>query len=90
MDIIKRNGTQIVTSGSGWTQCWGEAIVAIRAGDVLRCPPGHQHWHGATPTTAMTHIAIQEALDGKVVEWMEKVNDEQYLAGPGTEPGYNS
>jgi quercetin dioxygenase-like cupin family protein len=68
----------IVTSGCGWTQCWGGPIVEIRAGDVVRCPPGHKHWHGATPTTSMTHIAIQEALDGKVVEWMEKVSDEQY------------
>jgi quercetin dioxygenase-like cupin family protein len=72
----------IVTSGCGWTQCWGGPIVEIRAGDVVRCPPGHKHWHGATPTTAMTHIAIQEALDGKAVEWLEKVGDEQYLAGP--------
>ncbi len=71
----------IVTSGVGWTQCWGEPIVVIRAGDVVRCPPGHKHWHGATSTTAMTHIAIQEALDGKLVDWMEKVTDEQYLAG---------
>ncbi len=71
----------IVTSGCGWTQCWGGPIVEIRAGDVIRCPPGHKHWHGATSTTAMTHIAIQEALDGKVVDWMEKVTDEQYLAG---------
>jgi quercetin dioxygenase-like cupin family protein len=68
----------IVTAGCGWTQCWGGPIVEIRAGDVVRCPPGHKHWHGATPTTAMTHIAIQEALDGKAVEWMEKVSDEQY------------
>jgi quercetin dioxygenase-like cupin family protein len=74
--------TLIVTAGTGWTQCEGGPIVAIRAGDILWCPPGHRHWHGATPTTAMTHIAIQEALDGKVVEWMEKVTDEQYLAGP--------
>lgn len=73
----------IVTSGVGWTQCWGEPIVEIRAGDVIRCPPGHKHWHGATPTTAMTHIAIQEAVDGKVVDWMEKVTDEAYLVGPG-------
>jgi quercetin dioxygenase-like cupin family protein len=72
----------IVTSGCGWTQCWGSPIVEVRAGDVAWCPPGHKHWHGATPTTAMTHIAIQEALDGKVVEWMEKVSDEQYLGGP--------
>ena len=73
----------IVTSGCGWTQCEGEPIVEIRAGDVIWCPPGHRHWHGATPTTAMTHIAIQEALDGKAVIWMEKVSDEDYLAGPG-------
>ena len=57
-------------------------IVEIRAGDVVWCPPGHKHWHGATPTTAMTHIAIQEALDGKNVEWLEKVTDAEYLAGP--------
>ncbi|HEV2550237.1 MAG TPA: cupin domain-containing protein [Stellaceae bacterium] len=72
----------IVMSGLGWTQCWGEPIEEIRPGDVIRCPPGKKHWHGATPTTAMTHIAIQEALNGKVVDWMEKVTDEQYLAGP--------
>ena len=52
--------------------------VEVRPGDVIWCPPKERHWHGATPTTAMTHIAIQEALDGKVVEWMEKVSDEQY------------
>jgi len=57
--------TLVVTSGCGWTQCEGEPIVEIRAGDVIWCPPGHRHWHGATPTTAMTHIAIQEALDGE-------------------------
>jgi quercetin dioxygenase-like cupin family protein len=74
--------TLIVTAGCGWTQCEGEAIVEIRAGDVVWCPPGHKHWHGATPSTAMTHIAIQEALDGKNVIWMKKVTDEQYLAGP--------
>ncbi len=72
--------TLIVTSGVGWTQCWGEPKQEIRAGDVIWCPPGHKHWHGATPTAAMTHIAIQEALNGKVVEWMEKVSDEQYRA----------
>ena len=72
----------IVTAGCGWTQCEGEAIVEIRAGDVIWCPPNHRHWHGATPTTSITHIAMQEALDGKVVDWMEKVTDEQYLAGP--------
>jgi quercetin dioxygenase-like cupin family protein len=68
----------IVTAGCGWTQCEGEPVVEIRAGDVIWCPPNHRHWHGATPTTAMSHIAIQEALDGKVVEWMEKVSDAQY------------
>ena len=75
--------TLIVTSGLGWTQCWGEAKVEIRPGDVISCPPGKKHWHGATPTTAMTHIAIQEALDGKVVDWMEKVTEEQYLSPVG-------
>ena len=72
----------VVTAGCGWTQCEGEAVVEIRAGDVIWCPPGHRHWHGATPTTAMSHIAIQEALNGSPVTWMEKVSDEQYLAGP--------
>jgi quercetin dioxygenase-like cupin family protein len=74
--------TLIVTAGCGWTQCEGEPIFEIRPGDVIWCPPGHKHWHGASPTTAMTHIAIQEALDGKNVEWMEKVSDAEYLAGP--------
>jgi quercetin dioxygenase-like cupin family protein len=74
--------TLIVTAGCGWTQCEGEAIVEIRAGDVVWCPPGHKHWHGATPTTSMTHIAVQEALDGKNVLWLHKVTDEEYLAGP--------
>ncbi len=73
--------TLVVTSGCGWTQCEGEPKVEIRAGDVIWCPPNHRHWHGATATTAMTHIAIQEALDGKFVEWMEHVTDEQYLRG---------
>lgn len=74
--------TLIVTSGKGWTQCEGEAVVEINVGDIIFCPPNHRHWHGATPATAMTHIALQEALDGKVVEWMEKATNEQYLAGP--------
>jgi quercetin dioxygenase-like cupin family protein len=56
--------------------------VEIRAGDVIWCPPGHKHWHGATPTTAMTHLAVTEALDGKAVDWMEKVTEAEYLAGP--------
>jgi quercetin dioxygenase-like cupin family protein len=74
--------TLIVTAGCGWTQCEGEPIVEIRAGDVIWCPPGHKHWHGASATTAMTHIGIQEALDGVSVVWMEKVTDEEYQVGP--------
>ena len=70
--------TLIVTSGCGLVQSWGGPIRVIRPGDVISCPPGEKHWHGAMPTTAMTHIAIQEELDGKVVDWMEKVSDEQY------------
>jgi quercetin dioxygenase-like cupin family protein len=70
--------TLIVTAGCGWVQRDGGAIEEIRPGDVVWFPPGEKHWHGATPTTGMTHIAIQEKLDGKVVEWMEKVNEEQY------------
>jgi quercetin dioxygenase-like cupin family protein len=70
--------TLIVTAGCGWAQREGGPIEEIRPGDVISIPPGEKHWHGAAPTTAMTHIAIQEALDGKVVEWMEKVSDEQY------------
>src|SRR5918999_511713 len=70
--------TLIVTAGVGRAQTEGGRIEEIRPGDVVWFPPGVKHWHGAGPTTAMTHIAIQEALDGKVVEWMEKVSDEQY------------
>src|SRR5438105_14438540 len=65
--------TLIVTSGCGWAQRWGGPIEEIRPGDVVWFEPGEKHWHGASPTAAMTHIAIQEALNGKVVEWMEKV-----------------
>ena len=75
----------IVTSGCGWVQSEGGPKVEIRPGDIVWCPPKERHWHGAKPNTAMTHIAIQEALDGKVVEWMEKVSDEQYLADASTE-----
>src|SRR5215469_4757095 len=64
--------TLIVTQGVGWTQCDGEPIVEIRAGDVIWCPPNHKHWHGATPTTGMSHIAITEQLNGKNVGWMER------------------
>ena len=70
--------TLIVTSGCGWTQQEGGPVEEIRPGDVIWFPPGEKHWHGATPTTAMTHFAIQEALNGKTVEWMEKVADESY------------
>jgi quercetin dioxygenase-like cupin family protein len=70
----------IVTAGCGRAQRWGGPIEEIRPGDVVSFEPDEKHWHGAAPTTAMTHIAIQEQLDdGKVVEWMEKVSDEQYL-----------
>lgn len=70
--------TLIVTAGSGRVQREGGPIEEIHPGDVVWFPPGLKHWHGASPTTAMTHIAIQESLDGKAVEWMEKVSDEQY------------
>ncbi len=70
--------TLIVTSGLGWAQCEGGPIEEIRPGDVIWFPPGEKHWHGATATTAMTHIAITESLNGKNVDWMEKVSDEQY------------
>ncbi len=73
--------TLIVTNGVGWTQCEGEPKVEIRAGDVIWCPAGHRHWHGATPTSAMMHIAIAEMLDGRAVDWMEHVSDEDYLGG---------
>lgn len=71
--------TLIVTTGSGWVQRWGGPVEKILPGDVIWFPPGEKHWHGATSTSAMTHIAIHEQLDGKVVEWMEQVTDEQYL-----------
>ena len=70
--------TLIVTSGLGWAQAEGGPIEEIRPGDVIWFPAGLKHWHGATPTTAMTHIAITESLDGKNADWMEKVSDEQY------------
>jgi quercetin dioxygenase-like cupin family protein len=70
--------TLIVTAGCGRTQRWGGPIEEIRPGDVVWIPPAEKHWHGASQTTAITHIAIQENLDGKTADWMEKVNDEQY------------
>ena len=69
--------TLVVTAGCGLAQVWGEPIQTIRPGDVIWFPPGEKHWHGATATTAMTHIAIQEALDGKTAEWLEPVADDQ-------------
>jgi quercetin dioxygenase-like cupin family protein len=70
--------TLIVTFGVGLARRWGGPIEEIRPGDVIWFPPGEKHWHGASPTKAMTHIAVQEALNGKVVDWMEKVSEEQY------------
>jgi quercetin dioxygenase-like cupin family protein len=70
--------TLVVTSGLGWAQSEGGPIEEIRPGDVIWFPPDEKHWHGATATTAMTHIAITESLNGKNVDWMEKVSDEQY------------
>jgi quercetin dioxygenase-like cupin family protein len=70
--------TLVVTNGVGWVQRWGGAVQEVRPGDVVWIPPGVKHWHGAAPTTGMTHFEIQEHLDGKVVDWMEKVSDEQY------------
>ncbi len=70
--------TLIVTAGCGWVQHEGGPVEEIRPGDVVWFSPGEKHWHGATATTGMTHTALQEALDGKVVDWMEKVSDEQY------------
>ena len=72
--------TLIVTAGYGRAQRWGGPIEDIRPGDVIWFSPGEKHWHGATATTAMTHIAIQERLNGKTADWMEKVSDEQYRA----------
>jgi quercetin dioxygenase-like cupin family protein len=70
--------TLIITSGLGWVQREGAPIEEVRPGDVVWFPPGLKHWHGATSTTAMTHTAVQETVDGKNVDWMEKVSDEQY------------
>jgi quercetin dioxygenase-like cupin family protein len=79
----------IVTDGTGWIQQWGDPVEEIRKGDVVWIPAGVKHWHGATPKTAMTHIAIQEQLDGKVVEWLEKVTDDQYRRGLRHSPWTN-
>ncbi|HXQ28044.1 MAG TPA: cupin domain-containing protein [Gemmatimonadales bacterium] len=73
--------TLIVTAGCGRAQCWGGPLDEIRPGDVISIPPGEKHWHGASATTAMTHIAIQGLRDGKAADWLEKVSDEQYVGG---------
>ena len=73
--------TLVVTAGCGRVQQWGKPIQEIRPGDVVWIAPGEKHWHGAAPTTAMTHIAIQESLDGKSADWMEYVSDEEYQGG---------
>ncbi|NMP25651.1 cupin domain-containing protein [Rahnella sp. SAP-1] len=71
--------TLVITSGSGWTQEWGGERKTVHAGDIIHCPPGVKHWHGATASTGMSHLAIQEGTpEGKNVEWMEKVSDQQY------------
>lgn len=72
--------TLIVTAGCGWAQREGGPIEEIHPGDIVWFPPGEKHWHGATATTAMTHIAIAELLNGKAVDWLEKVSDEDYLS----------
>jgi quercetin dioxygenase-like cupin family protein len=71
----------IVTAGAGLTQEWGGPVREIHTGDVIWCPPGIKPWHGASPTTAMTHLALTGTVKGKNVNWMEKVGDEQYLSG---------
>ncbi len=79
----------VVTAGYGKLHCEGVPVVETRAGDVTRCPPGHKHWHSATPIYAMTHTGIHEALDGKNADWLEHVTVKQCLAGPlrdGEEP----
>jgi quercetin dioxygenase-like cupin family protein len=73
--------TLIVVAGCGRVQRWGDGIEEIRPGDVIWTPPAEKHWHGAASTTAVTHLAIQEQLDGKTADWLEKVSDEQYEGG---------
>ena len=74
--------TLYVLAGLGYVQSWGGPIRTIRPGDVVWIPPGEKHWHGAGPTTGMTHVAIHEVLDGSYATWMEQVSDEQYTAAP--------
>jgi quercetin dioxygenase-like cupin family protein len=75
--------TLVVTAGCGRAQSWDGPLQEIRPGDVVWIPPGEKHWHGAAPATALTHIAIQEQLDGKAVDWLEQVSDVQYESGSG-------
>jgi len=77
--------TLVVTEGVGWTQVQDGPVEEFAAGDIVLCPRDRRHWHGATPESAMTHVAIQEALDGTNVTWMEKVTDDEYLAGRSAE-----
>lgn len=77
--------TLIVTCGCGLVQSWGGPVRVLRPGDVVWCPPGEKHWHGASATTSMTHIAIQDELNGQFVHWLEKVSDEQYQGAPGAD-----
>jgi len=76
----------IITAGTGRVQRWGDPIEEVRSGDVVRIPAGQKHWHGASPAASMAHIAISEHRDGTVVQWMEKVSDEQYNSGPAQPP----
>lgn len=76
--------TLYVLSGTGRFQTWGEAVIEIKPGDTIWIPPGEKHWHGAAPESSMTHIAVQESLDGKHADWMEQVSDEDYSAAPQT------
>lgn len=78
--------TLFVTSGVGWAQCEGDEVVEIRAGDIVWCPPGQRHWDGATPEHALTYIAVQEAQNGRAVEFGEQVTDEEYRLGPSSAP----
>jgi quercetin dioxygenase-like cupin family protein len=77
--------TLVVTAGCGLVQSWGGPVRKIRPGDVVWCPPGEKHWHGATATTAMTHVAVQEHLNGKNVDWLERVTDEEFAKGETAE-----
>jgi len=76
--------TLYIVSGTGCVQSWGGPVIEVGEGDTVWFPPGEKHWHGASPGAAMTHLAIQEALDGRTADWMEHVTDAQYAAKPGS------